>query len=544
MIIKRITTTIANSLWYLSCLPEWYAFQQALQDVAGIQRDVLATLLSRQTETAFGRRYHFDTIDSVAKFQGRVPLSTSPFSPPSPPSPPSPFSPFSPGVQSEALKPYTTSHNTEFQQAIAPWLVDLFSHYPALLTGQAYWSMTPGRQRNNYAAEGVPFGFEEDPEDLSDLHRYLLQTVMAVPSLVSFIEDIETFRYVTLLFLLRSRHLMSMSVWNPTFLTLLMARLRDWWPRLVIDINNGTLTPTTALSSELYPRLLALNLPDYQRAFEIRAIFQANQDLATMTMLLWPKLRLISCWADGHAKGYITDLKKIFPKVRLQGKGLMATEGLVSLPLVKKAGAALAIRSHFFEFVPVAGEVIRLAHQLEVGECYEVVITTGDGLYRYQLHDIVRIVGKLKDCPLLELVGKAAHISDWFGEKLNERQVKEILESLLTRHALRPAFAMLACDEQRGQYAYTLFIELDGVPERVLSRLGKDLEEALQESYHYRYCRELGQLETLQVFRIEKGGLETYLRVCLARGQPVGEIKLTLLHQGGGWSRAFRGRIL
>lgn len=100
MIVKRITTTIANSLWYLSCLPEWYAFQQALPDVAGTQRDILATLLSRQAETAFGRRYHFDTIDSVAKFQGRVPLSFSLFSPFSP------FPPLSPGVQSEALKPW------------------------------------------------------------------------------------------------------------------------------------------------------------------------------------------------------------------------------------------------------------------------------------------------------------------------------------------------------------------------------------------------------------------------------------------------------
>ncbi|HZG67546.1 MAG TPA: hypothetical protein VEZ12_12435, partial [Herpetosiphonaceae bacterium] len=59
-----------------------------------------------------------------------------------------------------------------------------------------------------------------------------------------------------------------------------------------------------------------------------------------------------------------------------------------------------------------------------------------------------------------------------------------------------------------------------------------------------RYCRELGQLDALKVFRIEGSGLETYLSVCQARGQRAGDIKPTALHHNQGWARSFRGKTL
>jgi hypothetical protein len=256
---------------------------------------------------------------------------------------------------------------------------------------------------------------------------------------------------------------------------------------------------------------------------------------------LWPKLRLISCWADAGAARFIPDLQRLFPRAEIQGKGLIATEGIVSFPLDLQGGAALALRSHFFEFIEPDSGRVRLAHELETGGRYSVVITTGGGLYRYRLHDLVEIVGHRRGCPLLKFIGKEAHISDRFGEKLNERHVREVLDRCAERYEASPDFAMLACEERDGHFAYTLFVECRDVSEYTLHRIGRDLEEGLLDNFHYRYCRDLGQLDPVRVFRIRVGGREAYLEHCRSLGQRLGEIKPSALHRLSGWTQVFQG---
>src|SRR5262249_30342341 len=151
---------------------------------------------------------------------------------------------------------------------------------------------------------------------------------------------------------------------------------------------------------------------------------------------LWPRLRLVSCWAEGAAGLYARQLAGLLPGVRIQGKGLLATEGVVSIPLTGYPGAALAARSHFFAFVPEGGGAPRLAQELAAGQRYTIVLTTSGGLYRYRLGDVVEVVGHVDSCPLLAFIGREGIVSDRFGEKLHEPFVREALDALLTRHRI------------------------------------------------------------------------------------------------------------
>ena len=559
MLKVRFPALLANSLWYLLSLPGSLAFYRARRDVAGVQQKLLFDLLRRNAGTGFGRRYGFDSISSIAGYQARVPLST--------------YEDYRPAIRQieegrpQVLTrepvllleltsgstaptkhiPYTAALKAEFQRAITPWIADLFHADPRLLWGQAYWSVTPVTQRNQRTSGGIPIGFEEDSEYFGRLQRPLIQAALAVPPEVRQIDDMETFRYITLLFLLRSRSLALISIWNPTFLTLLVSRLPGWWPQLAADIAAGELSAPAGLPADLQAQLVRLNRPDPRRAAEIRAAFQAESDPGAIHARLWPHLRLISCWTDAQAALYAPELARLFPQARLQGKGLIATEGFVSLPLTGREGAALAIRSHFFEFLEQGenrpGEPV-LAHQLEPGGCYTVVMTTGGGLYRYRLHDLVQVVGYWGDCPLLRFLGKEAHISDWFGEKLNEHHVQQALAALLADQAIQPTFAMVACDEVAGRFAYILFIEVNRVTGEALRRLGEKLEAALQQNYHYSYCRRLGQLDRVRVFSIDGHALDVYMSTCQAFGQRAGDIKPVALHHRGGWLRSFQGRML
>jgi hypothetical protein len=282
--------------------------------------------------------------------------------------------------------------------------------------------------------------------------------------------------------------------------------------------------------------------PDPRRAKRLAALNPTNYQA------IWPQLGLISCWLDGPAARYAENLRARFPNVPFQGKGLIATEAFVSFPIVGLSGGVLAVTSHFFEFLPVDRQTYQplldrpqLAHQLERGQTYAVAATTGGGFYRYQLQDLVTVVGAMGQAPCLRFLGKSDQVSDWFGEKLNQHFVAQVLERLFQRHGLRPAFAMLAPDEAGENFHYTLYLELPAEQQSpgLWPTLAAELDQCLRQNFHYDYCRKLGQLGPPEIFPLEQGAMAVYVQVCQARGQRLGEIKPSPLQRTGGWGSHF-----
>jgi hypothetical protein len=210
--------------------------------------------------------------------------------------------------------------------------------------------------------------------------------------------------------------------------------------------------------------------------------------------------------------------------------------------MARRDGAALALRCHFFEFVDDRGD-LRLAHELELGKHYQVVITTGGGLYRYRLGDIVEIVGYENRCPLLRFVGRGDGVCDRVGEKLNESHVRGALEKSFAEHNLAPRFAMLVPVDapQRG---YRLYLqgrngELSGAK---LAEVRATVEAELKQNPYYDQALRIGQLTQLEVFGLSSNGesaWSVYERECLKRGQKLGDIKPAILHDWSGWPDCF-----
>src|SRR5262249_30551222 len=144
-------------------------------------------------------------------------------------------------------------------------------------------------------------------------------------------------------------------------------------------------------------------------------------------------------------------------------------------------------------------ETSHLCEELLQGRKYEVVITTGAGLYRYRTGDMVEVTGKLNDCPLIRFLGRHKQVSDWFGEKLNEVHVTRTLARVFEDHDIAPMFAMLACDT-RPAPGYVLYVDTNA-PDCTLGLIGRSIEKALCGNFHYDYARQLGQLAPVRVFR-------------------------------------------
>src|SRR3984893_18475837 len=239
---------LANSLWLAGCLPAYARFHRATKRVFHTQESILQRILGANAGTEFGRRHRFSSIHSAREYQQRVPLcdydacssgiermacgeqyvlTTDTVRL---------FEPTSGSSSTEKWIPYTRSLQSEFQASIRAWIADLFLYDPRLLSGQAYWSVSPVTSPDRKTPSGIPIGFEEDASYIGCGQRRMVKALMAVPSGVRAIANMETFRYVTLLFLVRSRNLKLLSVWNPAFLSLLLARLEEWGDRIARDL--------------------------------------------------------------------------------------------------------------------------------------------------------------------------------------------------------------------------------------------------------------------------------------------------------------------
>ena len=277
--------TLVNSLWVGSSLPAWNTFRRALNRPDKTQQHLLGAMLADNMHCAYGRTHGFGQIAGYADFVRRVPLTD--FETLAPwidrirsgergvltTAPVTHLLPTSGSTGAGKLIPFTQPLQRQFNQAIGPWIADLALKHPQILFGPAYWSITPPQKKSTTGSSVVPVGFADDADYLGGAKARLVRAGMVVPGRLSDTGDLEEFRFQTLLALLKEPDLRLISVWHPSFLTLLLDALPEMWEKI----------------------LAQLNLSDQRRVHQLE---QANP-LEPET--LWPHLRVISCWGDGHA---------------------------------------------------------------------------------------------------------------------------------------------------------------------------------------------------------------------------------------------------
>lgn len=518
-----------------ACSREQVRFRAALQQVEQTQRRYLLNLLQRNARTQFGQKNHFSKIDSIAEYQQQVPLN--------------PYENFTPYIEAIArgeanvlttdrvrlfqptsgstsgtkLIPWTDTVAAEFRCGINPWLSSLYHRQPALLDGTAYWSISPPVVSLRTHGS-LRVGFDHDAEYLGLLGRKMFSLVSAVPPDVGRYQDITEFRTRTLLSLLADEDLCLISVWSPTFLTTL---LEDFIGR----------------SDEIHKILGREGSSQAKRRAELIQSVMKESRRQVWFEQIWPRLKVVSCWTHGSSAIYAENLRRFFPVVEIQGKGLVATEAFVSLPFQQNADPVLAVTSHFFEFQDPATKVVSLAHQLSAGREYQVVVTTGGGLYRYLLGDRIHVTGFIHGTPCFRFIGKDTFVSDLFGEKLHAAFAEKIIRGAIAQQKIHARFLLLApvADDRIGT-SYTLFIEAESIPDP--TGLLQTLESGLLENFHYAHCRELGQLSAARVFRIQQNSKPAgavFLEEMNSRGIKIGDVKASALDTHFGWERRFSG---
>lgn len=534
-------STLLNSAWLVSALPSAFQYHRCLSDPSTRQRELLQATLQQNRNTAFGRLYNFDRIHTVEEFQNTVPLQhyedlklwidriiageTNVLCE----EPVICLMPSSGSTDAQKLIPYTPSLQKQFSRGINAWISNLFLRNPRLINGRAYWSISPPGFTATNIESKVPIGLADDSEYLGGWKSKLVAKTLAVDASVTRFENIENFRYATLLQLLRCADLRLISVWHPSFLTLLIKALAQHWEALLEDLKQGSMhlpNPHTAASAGFQ-----FDKPQVKRWAQVK-----SEDPQAVNKI-WPALALISCWGDGHAEESARQLQRLVGNIKVEHKGLVATEGFITLPYQcnRRLMHPLAIDSHFFEFIDSDNQIYT-ADQLKDGGEYEVIITTGGGLYRYRLGDRVLVSGRVKQTPSLRFIGKIDSVSDFYGEKLQDTFVAHCLDRLFQRLHIQPDFSMLAPAGTDAVECYALIVECEtDIP----ASFTLDLDMLLRENPHYAWCRKLGQLGQPTLFLTDNAN-EAYLNLCVSLGIGLGNIKPAKLFKHRDWLSHFK----
>ncbi len=507
----------------------WHRFMQQHEAAAAGQQALLKDILRRNAETGFGREHGFRHLKTVEAYQREVPIrdwvETSPYvdavlagqEDMLTAEAPYLFHRTSGTTGTPKMIPFTRRCLAAQERTLRHWVDRAVLDNPGLLKSGVLAFLNAGI--DGHTERRVPYG------SLSGNIYFQLPAEMrrafCHPYVLYHIADAAARRYALLRFALAQP--CSFAFTGNASVLLGMFDFADRHAETLIrDIHDGTLSADFAVADSV--RAVALNTfrPDPRRARALDAARLRHGRLRPADY--WPGLQALGCWIGGSMGHFAPALREwTGPGVALRDVGYMASEGIFTIPVGNETpDGMLALHSAVFEFVPEAefgqpGARALLAHQLEPGESYQIVITTTGGLYRYAMHDVVRVTSLRSGSPVLRFLYKGAHGQNLQGEKLTVEQVTIAMAKLTAEFGLRLRHFQLAAELQRRRYVLQIEPERP-IPADVLPQLLPRFERLLgAENDHYEWFRVEGQLAPPGLRVMRAGWFDALAEEALAR---------------------------
>lgn len=294
----------------------------------------------------------------------------------------------------------------------------------------------------------------------AEMQKRIIRWLYCVPACTARVKDAAA-KYYLVLRLSLPRDVAVLVAANPSTLINLARAGDDFKESLIRDLRDGTLSPDVSIPADIRAALARpLARRHRERAQQLESIVRRTGSLFPRDY--WPGERLVGTWTGGSVGAYLRNLTRYYGDVIVRDVGLIASEGRMTIPLADaSASGVLDITSHYFEFLPEGEEtsaspVTVGADEVEVGRNYYILPTTAFGLYRYHIHDLIRVTGFHNRTPLVEFLSKGANFSNVTGEKLSEYQIVEAVRDAMAATGVSPAVYSLApCwNDERPYYAF------------------------------------------------------------------------------------------
>jgi len=493
-------------------------FERAVADPERAQRRLLASILRGMRGTAFSRDHDLDGVRSLEQLRQRLPIAG--------------YERATPYVQRAAAGerrvltrqpivhlletsgttgaakwiPVTKAWARGVSDAQTLWVLGLLREHPALAAGAALTLVSPAAKGRS--AGGIPYGSNTGRMHLAQ--PWWVRRRYPVPYEAYCLPDPEQRLYAVLRFALQA-DVRSITTANPTTVLLIARRLQEHADALAADLSAGTLRhgPAASLSSvqraALEPQLERRPVPRSWRPAD-----------------LW-SLSVVSCWKGGLASWFLPRLgPALGAELPVREVGISASETFLGIPLHSADPGCVAWPlGELIELVADDGSVHGL-WELDQGAEYRVVISGHHGLLRYDLGDVVRVVGRYRATPSLVFVRRHGNQLSATGEKLTETQLLAAMDAPSRAHGCHgaPFTLRLVLDEQPW---YELAVEAPGVD---LDALAAAVDEQLgAHNVEYASKRRSSRLAPLRVRALPAGSYGLLRQRAVRAGTPEGQYK-------------------
>ncbi len=254
-------------------------------------------------------------------------------------------------------------------------------------------------------------------------------------------------------------------------------RLLEWvrdvesrWDELVADVRNGTLTGDLEIPDAVRTQVTDDIHADPARADELAsAVAPEAGGFDGFLKRVWPSMTHMMTITSGSFEVYVPTLERYAGDLPIYSPSYGATESFVGVGLWpdRPGQYVMATDPSYFEFIPVdQAEETQPAtvdmEGVEAGQVYELVVTNHAGFYRYRLGDVVRVVGRHGQAPIIEFLYRRGTQFDVTGEKTTEEHVAAAVTALRDRF---PEVAIedytTAADTASSPPRYVLYLELE-----------------------------------------------------------------------------------
>ncbi len=459
------------------------SFENSLANVEATQRQRLRDILSHNSRSPWGKSKKLNEINSYEsfcaslpvtdhsdwrelihqdRFYGRSQLNKKTVR----------YEPTSGSTGDRKWIPYTQTSLLEMNRAAQAWIYDLYCSFPEISQGKHYWSLSwvPDELRKELNSNDLSlFPWWQAP---------ILKRFMVLHPALQNAPSSASAWWVTKLLLSSCMDLSLISVWSPTYaLNLIHEIYRDRAEIARALKTKAWVHFETELRS--HSPLERLDFPEQET------------DMQIFIQKLWPQLALVSCWDSGPSNALALELGALLPMVRIQGKGLWATEGVVTIPW--RDQFPMALTSHFYEFKCLTTEKILPAWKLQLNQEVQPLLSSSNGILRSLLSDHLRVSGFLGNTPCFEFLGRLEGV-DLVGEKVSYAKASELIQLLNHRF---PS-TKIVCFGARFEKSSARYSLIGLGTKEDYTVVQSAAEEMLMSLHHYQVARQLNQLTSVQ----------------------------------------------
>lgn len=352
------------------------------------------------------------------------------------------------------------------------------------------------------------------------------------------LEDKLDTSYLHLRFCLENKKVSYLGSMVVTLLTCMFDYLEDNWEMLCDDIEKGIINPNIDITPELRKKFEKRFKPNPERAAELRKEFEKGFD-DPIAPRIWPNLQWAYGMMGSNLLVYVEKLRKaIGPDVPMHNMGYAAAEGYFAAPTeLDVSDYVLLPWCTFLEFLPIsddeedeADDTVRplLMNELEIGKCYEMVVTNFSGLYRYRIQDVVRVTRMYNNTPEVELLFRQNLSMNVANEKTSTDMVIAAAQNAAKEMGVEYQGFSFYPDFSTKPPRYTMLCELkDGAldeegRQKFIDTLDHEFDEINEKYYKYRRWGMLNRPEVLFLKEKTYVGYNDYLA---SKGVVLNQIK-------------------